>query len=164
MGRLLVAAGCVSDGTIPPAKDDHNDLWEEAKPEANLIVMRRHVAIGRRPFWARDPNLVIALWMEGYDVFGIVMSRCQIITEMSKVAAPHAADLEVARCQQLFETQLLYQSIPGDCPFDVVQYESLVQHPRLYLDALGARWGLQFPDSIERITDGNHKYWEALRG
>ena len=163
MARLLVAAGCTSDN--PNSRPfEHNDFWEGELPEADLIVVRRHIAIGRPPFWARDPNVIEALRMEGYNIYGIIMSRCQTIVEMSMVAAPHAESIEEAQLRVQFCWREIYQNIPADCPFDVVQYESLVRQPRLYLDALGARWGLQFPDSIESITDGNHKYWEALRG
>lgn len=163
MGRLLVAAGCSSDGTVPAIKNDHNDLWETVKPTANQIVMRRHSPVGRKPFWAKDPNIIKALWMEDYDVVGIVMSRCQVIVEQSMLAAPHTDELSKARGQTGFFWKSIMQNIPDQCPFEVVQYESLVNQPELYLKLLGERWGLQFPDSIECITDGNQKYWEVLR-
>lgn len=163
MARLLVAAGCHSDK--PDAQPfEHNDFWEGEKPTQELIIVRRHVAIGRSPFWAKDENIITALRMESYDVFGIVMSRCQIIIEQSMIAAPHTDTLDKARGQVQFCWQNILRNIPMDCPFDVVQYESLVKHPRQYLDLLGARWGLTFPDEVECITDGNEKYWEALEG
>ena len=163
MARLLVEAGCHSDAP-ESRRYDHNDFWENEKPKADLIVVRRHIAIGRPPFWARDPNIAKALQMEGYDVYGIVMSRCQTIVEKSMVAAPHAKSIQDARENVQFCWREIFKNMPEDLTYDVVQYESLVKRPRLYLDLLGARWGLEFPNAIERITDGNEKYWEALRG
>ncbi len=72
MARLLIAAGCESD-TPDSEQLTHNDFWEHRKPDANLIVVRRHVAVGRPPVWARNPNIFRAFQYEGYDVFGIVM-------------------------------------------------------------------------------------------
>jgi len=162
MARMLIAAGCISDNpdSMPY---EHNDFWEGEKPTANTIVVRRHVAIGRSPFWARNENIIKALWLEDYDVFGLVMSRCQVIVEQSMLAAPHTNTLAKARGQVGFCWKAILDNIPDECPFEVVQYESLVKHPRLYLRLLGERIGLSFPDSIEEVVDGNHKYWEALR-
>ena len=163
MGRLLEAAGCVSD--LPASHPtDHRKLWMNRKPHADLIVMRRHIATGMRPPWAQDENIITSLEMEGYDVYGIIMSRCQLIVEKSMAAAPHVENLQQARSQAMWAWHRIFKNLPEHVPFDVVQYESLVKRPRLYLDALGARWGLQFPDSVECIRDGNEKYWEALRG
>ena len=163
MGRLLEQAGCTSD--IPESEAyDHRQLWEDRKPTEELIVMRRHIAIGRPPFWAQSENVIQALRMEGYDVYGIIMNRCQTIVEESMVAAPHVDSLPKARGQTMWSWQQLFRYLPLDCPFDIVSYEVLVKRPRQYLDLLGARWGLQFPDEVECITDGNEKYWEALRG
>ncbi len=91
------------------------------------------------------------------------MSRCQLIVEQSMLAAPHAATLSRARGQVQFCWKSIFENIPWDVPFEVVQYESLVKQPELYLKLLGARVGLSFPDTVEEVIDGNDKYWSALR-
>ena len=162
MARMLIAAGCTTDNP-DSTPFDHNDFWEGEKPDAEMIVVRRHVAIGRKPYWAKHQNIIQALWAEDYDVVGLVMSRCQMMVEQSMLAAPHVDTLNKARGQVGFCWKAIMESIPSNCPFEVVQYESLVKHPQLYLKLLGDRIGLSFPDSIEEVVDGNHKYWELLR-
>jgi hypothetical protein len=80
------------------------------------------------------------------------------------LVAPHAKSIMEATWRYTTMMMDIFQNIPRDLYFEVVVYEALVQRPRLILDYLGARLDLRFPNMIEPIRDGNHKYWEALRG
>ncbi len=162
MGRLLLAAGCIGD-TPELRPFDHHDFWEGERPTAETIVIRRHIPLERQPFWGKDQNIIQSLWQEDYDVYGLVMSRCQLMIEQSALAVPFTDSPTAARGQVGFCWQNIMQGIPRNCPFEIVQYESLVKYPELYLKLLGERIGLVFPDSIEDMVDGNHKHWEALR-
>lgn len=160
MGRLLEQAGCVTDNP----NTDHRQTWWNRKPHEELIVIRRHVAIGRPADWQTHPNVIIALEELGYSVHGIVMIRNQPCSELSILAAPHASNEREARWHYQHMLIDIFQNIPREFDFEVVVYDSLVHRPRLCLDLLERRWGLSFPQDIETITDGNAKYWRALRG
>lgn len=156
MTRLLIAAGCFGDSGHEQRLDDYG--LEHA---AKVIVWRRSLPHGGE--WPLIPHMVEQLLMHDYEVTAVVMSRDWHSMIISQQQAPHAETVEEAVCNIRTAYGMIFAGLRGT-PFEVVNYEALIQRPLDTFRYLAQRLGLP---SVEApgiyIYDGNERYYrEAL--
>lgn len=152
MVRLLIAAGCVGDADT---KDFQR--WNELRPDADLIVIRRHLPRAAEPPVWSGPNVIHSLQSMGYVVTAIIMTRDWHATTASHAKEGYTDDPVFSRVWLRTLWRQMFDQLPDDVDFEVVTYESL-QRPET-VKALMARLGLDDTAVFEEIIDGNEKYY-----
>lgn len=154
MTRLLISAGCVGDADT---KDFQR--WNELRPYADLIVIRRHLPRAAEPPVWSGPNVIHSLQSMGYVVTALIMTRDWHATTASHAKEGYTDDPVFSRVWLRTLWRQMFDQLPGDVDFEVVSYEALTQRPDTAVPALMARLGLDASAPFEIIEDGNEKYY-----
>lgn len=154
MTRLLISAGCVGTG-------DNKDyqIWDDNKPDADLIVIRRHLPRAAIPPTWSGPNVIYSLQTLGYVVHVIIMTRDWHATTESHRREGYTNDVPFSRAWMRTLWRQMFEQLPEGVDFEVVSYEALTQRPSTAVPALMARLGLDASAPFEIIEDGNEKYY-----
>lgn len=153
--RLLIAAGCWGD-------DGHKQRMD-GMSRATLLTLRPAPLVWRRSVphngqWPDVRGIVEGLRDCGYTVTALVVSRDWHAMACSQLHAPHVKSVAEALQNISQAYRRIFAGLGEDVPFEVVNYEALVAHPRPVLRYLARRLGLSEPADVQ-VHDANEKWY-----
>jgi hypothetical protein len=149
MTGLLIDAGCWGDA-------GHEQRLDTVLADAPLLVWRRSVP--HDGHWPDIASMIDKLRAAGYAVAAVIMSRDWHALAISQEQRGHTPDVGAALANIRYAYRHIFAHLPGDVPFELVNYEALVARPAATVGYLFQRLGLP-PLPLVDVYDGNARYY-----